>query len=228
MKRMGTALILALAAAAAAAAGGDAQRIAKALKDSFPGRTVSDVRPSPITGLWAASVDGNLVYTDGRYFIQGDIIELGSLRNVTKLEVLERIRDEDTVVFPAKGETRHTLTVFTDTSCGYCRKLHQEIDKLTGAGIKVRYLLYPRAGLGSPPAKVLESVWCADDRQQALTDAKAGKQIPEKSCPNPIAQHIELAHQIGLRGTPLILTDGGLVINGYRPADDLIRMLEAQ
>jgi thiol:disulfide interchange protein DsbC len=117
--------------------------------------------------------------------------------------------------------------VFTDISCGYCRRLHAELDTLLDAGVRVRYLLFPRAGMGSQGQKDLESVWCADDPQAAMTNAKAGGKIEPKSCDNPIAKHVALAERVGLRGTPLIYTDSGEKIPGYREASALVKMIEA-
>lgn len=210
---------------APAASGLDTDELTKKLQQKFPGRQVQDIEPSPIDGIYQLSLEGAVLYTDGDYLIQGDIFDLDTMSNLTKLNMIDSISDSDTVAFTPEKGADHTITVFTDTTCGYCRKLHQEVDKLNEAGIQVRYMLYPRAGLGSPAAQTLESVWCADNPQKAMTQAKAGKQIPEKSCENPIQEHIDLAHRMGLRGTPLIVTDKGHVINGYKPADQLIQDL---
>lgn len=127
---------------------------------------------------------------------------------------------------PAEPSTR-SITVFTDISCGYCRRLHAELDTLLEEGVRVRYLMFPRAGIGSQGHKDLESVWCADNPQEAMTNAKAGGKIVAKSCPNPIEEHVALAERLGLRGTPLIYTDGGEKIPGYREASALVAMVNA-
>lgn len=206
----------------------DAEQVKERLQQKFQGQRVEDVQPSPVDGFYQVSLGGNILYTDGQYLLQGDIYDLDTMSNLTKLGLLNSVSDDNTVPFTPEGDTEHTITVFTDTTCGYCRKLHQEVGKLNEAGIKVRYMLYPRAGLGSPAAQTLESVWCADNPQKALTAAKAGKKIQQKSCDNPIEEHINYAHRFGLRGTPLIITDRGHVINGYKPADALIRDLNGQ
>ena len=50
------------------------------------------------------------------------------------------------IVYKAPNE-KHSITVFTDISCGYCRKLHRELNDLLDAGITVKYLAFPRGGL---------------------------------------------------------------------------------
>ncbi|NOT84829.1 MAG: DsbC family protein, partial [Methylococcaceae bacterium] len=115
--------------------------------------------------------------------------------------------------------------VFTDIDCGYCRKLHSEIDQYLAAGISVRYLFFPRAGKGSDSYNKAVSVWCAKDRAKALTLAKQDKEIEEKTCPNPIDKHMQLAQEFEVRGTPMIVSDKGAVFPGYIPAKQLAESL---
>ncbi len=199
-------------------------QLAKALGDA----RVENIQPSSLPGIYSVKLNGKLVYvsSDGRYLLQGSLFDLQTGSNLTTLSVMESIEDSSTIVFSPK-EVKHTVTIFTDTSCGYCRKLHQEVPKLNANGIKVRYLLYPRAGPQSNVAAILQSIWCSDNQQEAMTTAKAGGTVPSKQCDNPINKHIELAQQLGLRGTPMLITDNGTVIPGYKPADMLISDLNA-
>jgi thiol:disulfide interchange protein DsbC len=206
----------------------DADKIRNELQKTVSGN-IEEITPTAIPGLYSVRLDGRLVYVskDGQYLIQGSMFELKTGKNLTTLAVLETISDKDTVMFSPK-KPKHTLTVFTDTSCGYCRKLHQEVPKLNDNGVKVRYLLYPRAGPDSSVAATLQSIWCADNPQEALTTAKAGGAVEEKTCDNPISKHMALAQQLGLRGTPMIITDTGEVIPGYQTADQLISNLNSK
>lgn len=228
MKQLFVTALFLLGLAPQVSAATSAEQVKEQMEKAFPRQTVENVRPSPFEGVYEVTVGTGVFYTDGRYLLQGDLFDLKTRRNLTKRRMVDNIPDDETIVFPAKGESRHTLTIFTDTTCGYCRRLHQDIDELNAAGIKVRYLMYPRAGLGTSAARQLESAWCADDPRKALTRAKQGETLPERKCANPIEEHVELAHRFGLRGTPLIITDRGHVINGYKPADALIRQLSAQ
>ncbi|HEX7026915.1 MAG TPA: DsbC family protein [Gammaproteobacteria bacterium] len=221
---------------AAQAAGPNLAKVKAQLETNIPEVEVGEVNTTPVPGLFEAKINGQLVYLteDGRYMVRGDIYDRETSTNLSelsrgkiRLEVLKELDDDMTIAYGPK-KAKHTLTVFTDTSCGYCRKLHnEEVPKLTEQGIKVRYLLFPRAGMDSPGYHELQSIWCAKNPQEALTKAKQGQQIPEKTCDNPIAEHMSLAQTFGLRGTPLMVTDKGMLINGYRPADQLLEILNS-
>ena len=218
------------------AAGPDLAKVKAQLEKNVQGVEIGEVNTTPVPGLFEVEINDQLVYLteDGRYMIRGDIYDRETSTNLSelsrskiRLEILKEIDDDQTIAYgPKKAE--HTITVFTDTSCGYCRKLHnEEVPKLTEQGVKVRYLLFPRAGMDSPGYKELQSIWCAKNPQEALTKAKQGQQVPEKTCDNPIAEHMSLAQTFGLRGTPLMVTDKGTLINGYRPADQLLEILKS-
>jgi thiol:disulfide interchange protein DsbC len=187
------------------------------------------IEPSPATGLYEVTFGPKLFYVsrDGRYLIQGNMVDLQTLQNLTeerekvlRKDAIEAIGEENMVIFPAKNP-QHEITVFTDVDCTYCRKLHSEINDINRRGITVRYLFFPRSGPDTPSYYKSESVWCAKDRNKALTDAKAGKTLEEKRCDNPIDKHLALVSELGLRGTPAIVLEDGTVFPGYMPADKL-------
>ena len=130
------------------------------------------------------------------------------------------------MVFAPEKEVKHTISVFTDIDCGYCRKLHQEMAEYNKHGIKVRYLAYPRAGVGSEAYEKAVSVWCADDRQKAMTAAKTGGELKQKTCDNPVEAQFMLGQQLGISGTPALMLEDGQIFPGYVPADRLITMLD--
>src|SRR5690606_2456475 len=125
---------------------------------------------------------------------------------------------------PAK--VKHTITVFTDVECGYCRKLHNEIADLNQRGVQVRYLAYPRTGPGTDDWRKMEAVWCSMDRKKAITDAKAGREVKSQQCSTPIAKQFKLGEQLGVRGTPAIFTSGGDYIGGYLTPDQMVKELD--
>ena len=135
--------------------------------------------------------------------------------------------DEAGMVVFSPSQPRSHITVFTDTECGYCVRLHREMDQLLAGGVEVRYLGYPRAGVQSPSFDTLVSVWCAEDPQQAMTDAKSGKTIESRSCDTDIGRHMEAAQLVGVRGTPTIVLQDGKTIPGYVPAGELIGLANA-
>lgn len=212
------------------------KQLEEALKEKMPDLEITEISSTPVPGILELLTGGDVIYMtpDAKYMFQGNLIDLDARANLTQnrlgqvhMTLINEMPDEETVIFaPEKTDNMREITVFTDTSCPYCSKLHEEVDELNAAGIKVRYLLYPRAGLGSPAHKELMSVWCADDQQSAMTAAKRGQNIEEKICDTPIEKHIALAQQVGLRGTPLIYLDSGEIISGYRPADAIIKSME--
>ena len=165
---------------------------------------------------------------DGTHIISGDMyrIENNDLTNLAEVrregrrqELMAAIPAKDAWVFAAAGgKPKAVINVFTDVDCHYCRQLHLEVPKLNAMGIEVRYLGYPRAGIGSESYNKIVSAWCSADRDEALTTAKAGKAIPAKDCDNPIADQYDLGQRVGVTGTPAIITSSGRLIPGYRPA----------
>lgn len=204
------------------------------LEQRFGDLKIRELTPSPVPGLYELVYDASVGYVtaDGRYLIiNGQLVELESGRNLTAarrkqlvLGAIEGVGEKNMIVFAPK-KTLRTITVFTDVDCSYCARLHQEVPALNRAGVKVRYLLYPRAGLGSESAKRIESVWCAKDRQKAIGIAKAGGQVENKTCANPIKEHLHLGQMLGVNGTPALVLDDGRLIPGYAPAAALLNEL---
>jgi thiol:disulfide interchange protein DsbC len=201
-----------------------------------PELKVDAVRTTPVAGLYEVAIGPRLVYMtgDGRYLIQGSISDIEKRedlteprRNAIRLDAINRVSEDQMVVFGPK-DAPHTITVFTDIDCGFCRRLHSEIGKYNANGIRVRYLFMPRTGKGSESYKKAVAVWCAADRQQAMTDAKAGKDVPAQTCDNPVDAHIALADLIGVNGTPALILPDGELLPGYVPADRLKGLLEGQ
>jgi thiol:disulfide interchange protein DsbC len=199
---------------------------------------LDDVSETGIEDVWQVQIGNRYVYLldGGKYALMGDLVNLENGRNLTEIArrtgvvaLLSAFRDEDLVVFEAEGETRATLDVFTDTSCPYCQKLHAEIDKLQAAGITVRYLPYPRGGSGGPGYQTLKSVWCADDRKRAMTEAKNNRfdDLPPGDCSRSamIDRGYRAGNQAGISGTPALFTASGEKIEGYRPYQELIPFL---
>jgi thiol:disulfide interchange protein DsbC len=166
----------------------------------------------------------------------GDLVNLENGRNLTEqsrrvtvIDTLAEFNEDDLVIFAANGESKATLNVFTDTSCPYCQKLHSEIEKLQEAGITVRYLPYARGGKTGPGYENLKSVWCAEDRNKAMTDAKNNKfdGLPPGDCLQSavIDRGYRAGNQIGIRGTPALIRSNGEKIEGYRPYQELIPLL---
>ena len=199
------------------------------------GVTVKQINPSPVTGLKELITNKGVLYAspDGQYLMQGTLIDLNNRNNLTE-QALNGVRvegikeyEESMIVYKAPNE-KHSITVFTDISCGYCRKLHRELDDLLDAGITVKYLAFPRGGLQGSGYADLMNVWCARDQQEALTEAKSGTSTKVVAgCSAPVAEHYQLGQSFGISGTPAIILEDGTMIPGYQPAAALKAALEA-
>ncbi|MGI9264329.1 MAG: thioredoxin fold domain-containing protein, partial [Gammaproteobacteria bacterium] len=146
-------------------------------------------------------------------------------RNTLRVGQLEGVSEDEMVVFDSETP-EHTITVFTDVDCTFCRKLHAEVPKLQELGIRVRYLSFPRYGPGSDAWVQADAIWCSEDRQSALTRAKKGEKIATQECgTTPVAAQYQLGNKLGVRGTPAIILESGELISGYLPADELANYL---
>jgi len=213
-----------------------ADAVRGALAKQNPQLPIQKVQSSPARELFEVSMAGSTGYAtpDGRYFVIGDLYEVATRKNLSeeqrKVRRAELLKDVDwsqSIVF-SPDNPRYTVVVFTDVDCAYCRKLHSEIGKLLELGIRVRYLAYPRSGPASESWATMEAVWCAADRNDALTRAKRGEKVERAmDCVAPqIAQDYALGESLSVHGTPLILQEDGSVVGGYLPPAQLVHALD--
>ena len=211
------------------------EKLRAALTMPAMGLEVSTVEKSVIPGLYEVQFStGPVVYSTatGDHIILGDLfaVDEKGYTNLTekrrdgdRLAKLAKVDEKDMIIFPARGEPRAQLTVFTDVSCFYCQKLHKEVPELNKRGVEVRYLAYPRSGVDSPGYRQLATAWCATDRQDTLTRLKNQLPVTENVCAdNPVAAQYELGQELGVRGTPALIMEDGTLIPGYQSADDLM------
>lgn len=194
------------------------------------------VNPSPIDGWYTVQKGSVVAYisADGRYLLQGDLIDLDLQVNLSEAsradgrrQLVTALEDADTILF-SPAEVKHSVTVFTDVDCTYCRKLHSEIDQYLAHGIAIRYVLYPRNGPASRAWSTSEDVLCARDKGRALTAAKLGREFESSKCDTSmLTRHYTLGQDIGLNGTPAIVFEDGTMVGGYLPPDALNMRLNA-
>jgi len=208
-------------------------------KNSNRQNLITDFSKSKVHGLYRVEINGSqTIYAteDGKHFINGDLFQSNS-NNVTNLTELKRndkrrklidsINLDSAISFKPKEKIKKTVIVFTDTDCYYCRKLHKEIADYKKLGIEVKYLAYPRSGIGkkSKTYKTMSSIWCSKDKNRAMTRAKKKKRIKSIKCENPVKNHYKFAKKIGVRATPAILFESGELHMGYLPAKILAKKL---
>ena len=218
------------------------QAIVKRLEEKLPGIEISDLNQSPVDGFYQVFFSGQLLYVseNGQYIFTGNLLELADGAPVNHSQIalgqqeskkapmraakIADLNESDMVVYKAPDE-QHVITVFTDIDCGYCRKLHREMPNLNKNGVTVRYLAFPRAGIGSDAYNKLVSVWCSDDRLAAMDEAKLKRKFGKDSCKNPIADQYKLTREFNLSGTPSLILSDGELIGGFIPVEDLVAHL---
>lgn len=202
---------------------------------------VQSIKESPVKGLYEVVSQGALYYIseDGKFLINGDMYDLDNgMKNLTSAKVDELRREstaesfakiknfeKDMIVYKADKE-KYVITVFTDTSCAYCQKLHSEIADYNKLGITIRYLAFPRGGEKSNAYRTMVSVWCSDNPKEAMDNAKKRREIDSKTCDNTVLEQFKLGIALGITGTPSLFLEDGTMMPGYLPADRLLQVLE--
>ena len=234
LNRVVVALALGLASTVGVAADPD-QAIRNTLKAIDPELPIEAIAESPMNGLYQVQLQGGrqlYASEDGQFLLQGYLFQVKDGKPVNLTEAAETqgvaklmaaIPVSEMVVFAPK-QPKTYITVFTDTDCGYCQKLHSEVPELNRLGVEVRYLAFPRQGLESAAAKELASVWCAKDPLNAMDRAKTNQPVADVACENPVAKQYALGQMIGVSGTPAIVLANGKIIPGYQPAPQLAKI----
>ena len=219
------------------AAGTPEARVRDALHALDARIPIEQIGPAPIPGFREVVAAGQVVYVsdDGKYMFRGGLLDIArrvdlgeaAMAKVRKA-VLATLPESDRIVFAPNGPARYTVIVLTDVECGFCRKFHSDIAKYNALGIRVEYIAYPRAGLASDDYRKMVAVWCAPDRQAALTAAKNDRPVPMGACTRtPVDMQYRAGQRMGLEGTPMILAPDGRMVSSYLPPDKLLLRLQA-
>jgi thiol:disulfide interchange protein DsbC len=232
---------LALNACAAndGAAAGPESAVRKAVMSLAPNISIDSIKPAPISGFYQVIASGQLVYVsaDGKYLLNGDLLDLTSKKNISdegwaefRKAELAKVPESDRIVF-APANPRYRVTVFTDVNCAYCRALHEHVADFNKAGIALEYVAWPREGVTNPAGRNTDtynemvSVWCAADRKAALTLAKEGRKPKSATCTNPVKDEFNLGVRLGVSGTPTIIAEDGTMLGGYVTPEQMLQQL---
>lgn len=200
------------------------------------GIEVLSTQPGEIDGYVRAVTNQGMFYVseNGERLISGNVFDItgSEPKNLSeagmakvRLKMLKGFAD-DMIVYPAENE-KYQVTIFTDTTCGYCQRLHENMDSYHAEGITIKYLAFPRGGMNSKGGRQLQTVWCADDKKAAITAFKEKDNYSgDSSCSNPVAEHYELGKSFGVTGTPAIVLPDGRLLPGALPASRLIAEIE--
>ena len=211
------------------------ERLTKSLQQVFPNLEITRVNSTPIENIYEVMIGTDVVYMtgDARFVLKGDLFDMKERRNLSedlreqsRADLLKKIPESEYIEFASK-DSKDTVYVFTDVDCAYCRKFHRDVPELNDNAITVRYLSFPRGGLNSPTYQQMANIWCAEDRPQALTDGKNGKQakVRASDCESPVEGQYALGREMGMRGTPAIFLETGRAFPGYMPPDELLKLL---
>ena len=221
-------LSLAVAPMLFAAPAGDYDALKQQLTKRL-GIEIITLKDAPVDGLLEAVTSHGILYVskDGTKLMQGTIYDLqDGMNNLTEAAMakprLEKLKpfEDQMLVYKAKNE-KHVVTVFTDITCGYCRKLHHQMKEYNERGITIRYMAYPRAGVPSKVADEMESIWCSKDPKKAMDDAKTGKDVPLATCDADVNAQYQLGVSFGISGTPSLILEDGTMLPGYMPPAQL-------
>jgi len=216
------------------AAADDYDQVRERLSTLVDGEIDISIAESPLPGILQVRLGSDIVYmtSDGRYLLQGRVLDLDTRQDITdqaksqiRRELIDGI-DYDQLISYGAEDSEFEIIVFTDVDCGYCRRLHQQVDEYNAAGIRISYAAFPRAGAGSETFRKMTSVWCSDDQQAAMDLAKGGGTPEPVDCQAPVADQYQLGQSVGVTGTPALVTPGGDLIPGYVPPNDLRVRLE--
>jgi len=227
-------LLILAASVSAAEQDDELEAVRETVSGMFEEINPEHIQPSPIDGWYTIQKGPVVAYisADGRYLLQGDLIDLDAgvnlseaSRNGIRRDLIAAVTDDQVIKF-SPADVKHSVTVFTDVDCTYCRRLHSQIDEYLERGIEVRYLLYPRNGPASKSWNTSEEVYCASDRNKALTAAKLDQAFQTVACDTSVIQDTYvLGQEIGMSGPPAIVLEDGTLIGGYLPPDALDQRL---
>ncbi len=212
-----------------------ADKVREAISTLVPGTPITQIEAAPVDGFYEVVLGGQVLYVseDGKYLMQGTLFDIANRvdlseqrRGALRMSALAELPADQRLIY-GDADAKHRLVVFTDIDCGYCRRLHQQMDEYNAMGITIEYLLYPRAGVGSDSYNKAVSVWCDSDSHEALTKAKDGIDPRPQTCENPVDEHLEIGRNVGVTGTPALVTEDGQLLPGFVPPAQLLERLDA-
>ena len=241
LRRM-TLLTLPILLASQAVSAADVKFDKAQLEERFAklGLQVNNVVPADIDGLLEVQTSGGTLFAspNGDYFLAGTLYKLdgnGQYEDVLakrqapiNAAKIESFKDS-MIEFKAANE-KYIVTVFTDITCGYCVRLHNQMNGYNELGITIRYMAYPRQGGTGSVADQMATIWGAEDPQSAMHDGKVNRQFPEQGKDFSkyqaiIQQHFALGRELGISGTPAIFLPNGEMVGGYLPPEKLLNRL---
>ncbi len=213
----------------------DEAAIKKSLQENFPGIPVDSVVKTTHSGLYEVVVGDRVIYADegGNFIFDGHIINVKTKLDMTeeRLQKLSAVKFDslplDSAIKIVKGNGKRKLAIFSDADCPYCKKLEQDMLKITDVTIYI--LLYPIDTLHPQSAEKSKTIWCAADRVKAWNDWMLKGSLPKNksTCDNPIGKLQALGQKLKVNGTPTLIFADGRRVPGAIPAAQIEKFLSA-
>lgn len=225
LKKLCVCVALLTVTCSAFAADNAEKNVRSAIHSLLPMAVIDKVVRSDLPGFYEVVISGQIAYVsaDGKYLLQGTLYNVAAKKDLTAA-TLANLRGEAIATLPASKEIvfapkhpKHTVTVFTDIDCPYCRAFHKNIDAINKLGIAVHYVLYP-LDIHPGADKAAAAVWCSTDRNAAYTAAMNGHVPQAATCTNPVAETKALGIALGINATPTLLAEDGSQIDNGKAA----------
>ena len=225
--------ILLAGSIAAQAADSGKQTVIATMKKISPSAKIQRVEKSAVPGFYVVIAGGHVFFIsdDGKFLIQGAVFNINTRKNIgdkhmaaMRKDLLTRIPADKRITF-APSHPKYHVTVFTDPKCPYCKEFHKKIAEYNKLGIAVDYVLFPLS-IHPGADKLAQTIWCSKDRHSAYTEALSGEKLDPKTCKNPLSQIDTIADNMGISGTPTILSDDGTQLGGYIDPPNLAKRLK--
>lgn len=203
------------------------------MQKKYPDVQVENVAKTPIAGVYEVFASGVVLYVDENvnYLIMdGRMIDVARRADLTeeRLRVLTAIKFDqlplDLAFRIVKGDGKRKFAYFTDPNCPYCKRLDQELAKVTD--VTVYLFLYPI--LSRDSYSKATAVWCSKDRSKAYEEMMLNG-VPPKSvgtCATPIDKIVAYGRQKGINGTPTLFFADGQRVTGAISVNQLEKLLD--
>ncbi|HET6419466.1 MAG TPA: DsbC family protein [Geobacteraceae bacterium] len=211
----------------------EAKTIIKGLGD------VKNVKMSPVKGLWELTLERNgregIAYLDfsKKYILPGPIFDLATgnrhgtppSRNQARKTDVSKIPLSDSVIL-GNPNGKKKMFVFTDPDCPFCRKMHEELKRLTTMepDLAIYVKMYPLNIHPKAYGKARVILGAGANAPKMLDKAFSGEPLPEPGPSDPagpVDESIRFAESIGIYSTPTLVLPDGTIAPGVMDSETI-------
>lgn len=202
------------------------QAVLDKLTKKFPNTRITMINKAPMKGLYEVVMGKNIAYVDedANYFLFGHIFDMTTQQDITQARIddLNQIDFNnlplDKAIKIVKGDGSRVFAVFSDPDCPYCKRLEADLSELNNYTMYV--FLFPIAELHPEASAHAKAIWCSADKPSAWHEFLLKDTLPVvdaaklQECKTPIGDIEKLGHELGVNGTPTLITKAGKVMPG--------------